>query len=38
MYTNKKVIIQIFQGLQKLKNKIILQNLHVKDLLLLDFL
>lgn len=38
MYTNKKVLIQIFQGLQKLKNKIILQNLNVKDLLFFDFL
>jgi hypothetical protein len=38
MYTKKKLIIQIFQGLQKLKNKIILEKLNINDLNFLNFL
>lgn len=38
MYTNKNLIVQIFQGLQKLKNKIVLKKLNLKDTAFLDFL
>jgi hypothetical protein len=38
MYSNKTVIIQILQGLKKLKNKILIKKLTLIDIRFLDFL